>query len=253
MQTLINISAPPYHVQSTAEHLRDGFPYFAHHESVSKLWAQKWRPPCSHGIYPFTDGDVADFDPIFADLADRSGDDPAILYRPDDYARPFLPVGERLTAQAADALSQSKLDQARNLYLRSAAVYRIARFPINRSELGQEAWRLGKAAYEEGGKLLDPPSVPVSLPFTHAEVAAADSERPIDAYLRLPKSERPAAGWPVLLFICGLDAYRTDHTPRTQQHVDRGFATPLLLTDKGRATYLAYLHFLEQVVKTGQG
>ena len=28
-----------------------------------------------------------------------------------------------------------------------------------------------------------------------------------------------------MLFICGLDAYRTDHTPRTQEHVDRGFAT----------------------------
>jgi pimeloyl-ACP methyl ester carboxylesterase len=29
----------------------------------------------------------------------------------------------------------------------------------------------------------------------------------------------------VLLFICGLDAYRTDHTPRTQAHVDHGYAT----------------------------
>ena len=29
----------------------------------------------------------------------------------------------------------------------------------------------------------------------------------------------------MLLFICGLDAYRTDHTPRTQQHTDHGFAT----------------------------
>lgn len=122
MQTLINISAPPYHVQSTAEQLKGGFPYFTHHESVSKLWAQKWRPPCSHGIYPFTDGEVADFDPIFADLVDQSRDDPAILYRPDDYARPFLPVGERLAAEAAEALSQSNPDQARTLYLRSAAV-----------------------------------------------------------------------------------------------------------------------------------
>jgi dipeptidyl aminopeptidase/acylaminoacyl peptidase len=155
----------------------------------------------------------------------QSGDDPAVLYRPDDYARPFLPVGEQLAALAADALSNSKPDQARNLYLRSAAVFRIARFPINRSKLGQEAWRLGKAAYEEGGKLLDPPSVSVSEPFTHSDVDAGDLERPIEAYLRLPNGDRPASGWPVLLFICGLDAYRTDHTPRTQQHVDRGFAT----------------------------
>ena len=41
----------------------------------------------------------------------------------------------------------------------------------------------------------------------------------------MPKNEKPEAGWPVVLFICGLDAYRTDHTPRTQQHVDAGYAT----------------------------
>ena len=40
-----------------------------------------------------------------------------------------------------------------------------------------------------------------------------------------PIGTRPEKGWPVLLFICGLDAYRTDDTPRTQIHVDRGFAT----------------------------
>lgn len=28
-----------------------------------------------------------------------------------------------------------------------------------------------------------------------------------------------------MLFICGLDAYRTDHTPRTREHVERGYAT----------------------------
>lgn len=82
-----NIVAPPYHVQSTAEALRDGFPYFDWHESVSPLWARKWRTLCAGGIYPFTDGDVADFDPIFAELVALSSDDPATLHRPDDYAR----------------------------------------------------------------------------------------------------------------------------------------------------------------------
>lgn len=47
----------------------------------------------------------------------------------------------------------------------------------------------------------------------------------IQAYLRMPSGSQPKDGWPVLLFICGLDAYKTDHTPRTQVHVDRGFAT----------------------------
>ena len=219
------IIAPPYHVQMTARTARNGFPYFAHHDSVSALWSLKWRAPCTAGIYPFTDGRVEDFDPIFAELSQSSGDDPSILYRPDDYAKPFFPVADRLAAAAQDAASNGHARKARELYLRAAAVYRIARFPINRSPLSQEAWQKGKAAYEQGGRLLDPPNIPIHIPFTHADTTAGDLDTGIPAYLRVPQGQKPADGWPVLLFICGLDAYRTDHTPRTQAHVDRGYAT----------------------------
>ena len=220
-----DIVAPPYHVQATSKQIRDGFPYFAHHDSVSKLWCEKWRPLCAAGIYPFMDGKVADFDPIFAELIEMSGGDTGILYRPDDYGRPFLPIGEQLVAQAEDAASRGRADDARDLYLRAAAVYRIARFPIVRSPLGDEAWARGKAAYEKGGALLDPPSVPIAVPFTHADGSAGDRVTAIQGYLRMPRGDKPEAGWPVVLFICGLDAYRTDHTPRTQRHVDAGCAT----------------------------
>ena len=135
------------------------------------------------------------------------------------------PVGQRLLAQAEDAAASGRVDAARDLFLRAAAVCRIARFPISRSPLGNEAWESGKAAYEKGGVLLDPPSVPVAIPFTHADPSAGDRQTAIQAYLRVPKNEKPEGGWPVVLFICGLDAYRTDHTPRTQQHVDAGCAT----------------------------
>lgn len=221
----IDIVAPPYHVQSTARESRAGFPYFAWHDSVSALWAKKWRTPCAHGIYPFTDANVEDFDPIFAELVRVSNDDPSIFSRPDDYARPFFPVAERLGTEAEDARSKGNDTEARDRFLRAAAVYRIARFPINRSELTQQAWEAGKAAYERGGELLDPPSAPVDVPFLHADPSAGDLEVPIKAYLRVPKGNKPQDGWPVLLFICGLDAYKTDHTPRTQQHVDHGCAT----------------------------
>ena len=63
------------------------------------------------------------------------------------------------------------------------------------------------------------------MPFTQADLNAGDLDVPIQTYLRIPRGIKPKGGWPVLLFICGLDAYKTDHTPRTQTHVDRGFAT----------------------------
>ncbi len=218
------IVAPPYHVQTTAAELRSGFPYFSYHESVSSLWKDKWRTPCSHGIYPFTDGKVEDFDPIFAELVTASGDNSSIFYRPDEYAKPFFPVAENLVQAAVKAEQQGEKEKALDFYLRAAAVYRIARFPINRSPVSQKAWECGKAAYLEGGRLLSPPSAPVYIPFTHADVAAGDQNVPIQSYLRLPAGEKPKNGWPVVLFICGLDAYKTDHTPRTQLHVDHGFA-----------------------------
>ena len=220
-----SIPAPPFHVTSTAKQVREGFPYFPYHESVSALWQNKWRTPCAHGIYPFTDGNVEDFDPIFAELVRLSGDRPDILYNPDEYAKPFFPVGDKLVSLAERAEAQGDTDKARELYLRAAAVYRIARFPINRSPVSQQAWKQGKAAYVKAGQYMNPPSVPVNVPFTHADAAAGDSHVPIEAYLRMPKGDKPKEGWPVLLFICGLDAYKTDHTPRTQEHVDRGFAT----------------------------
>ena len=219
------IIAPPYHVQLTAATLRAGFPYFTFHESVSAFWKEKWRGPCQHGIYPFTDAKVVDFDPIFESLVKRSEDRPELLSDPDAYAQPFLPVAETLVGMAEHAETRGDVVSARNLFLRAAAVYRIARFPINRSPISEAAWYSGKKAYLKGGRYLTPASVAVDIPFTHVSKLGGDADEPIQAYLRLPIGDKPAAGWPVVLFICGLDAYKTDHTPRTQGHVDRGFAT----------------------------
>ena len=79
----------------------------------------------------------------------------------------------------------------------------------------RQRWAIPEPAERPGGH----------VPFTRADEAAGDRQVPIQAYLRMPAGEKPEKGWPVLLFICGLDAYKTDHTFRTQIHVGRGFAT----------------------------
>ena len=214
-----------YHVQTTAATLRNGFPYFTHHDSVSLLWSDKWRPLCVAGIYPFFDGRVEDFDPVFETLVRLSGDDPAFLHRPADYAAPFLPGAEARVARADTAMGAGRREEARDLYLRAAAVCRIARYPINRSPLSRQAWQLNKAAYEAAGRLLDPPNLPVSIPFVAADPPSGDADTPIEAYLRVPSSAAPASGWPVLLFVCGLDSYRTDNRTRTDGHLRQGIAT----------------------------
>lgn len=36
-----------------------------HHESIKALWETKWKFPCSIGVYPFHDGKLEDFEPVF--------------------------------------------------------------------------------------------------------------------------------------------------------------------------------------------
>jgi hypothetical protein len=200
------VPPPPYHVQN----LIDNPKAFAHHTSVSALWINKWRRPCAAGVYPFVDGKVEDFDPIFENLRTQSSDNVSILSDPDAYAAPFLPVGKHLADRAAQAEKEGDLATAKDLFLRAAAVYRIARFPINRSKLSQEAWERGKAAYLAGGKYLDPPNEQVEIPFTHADTSAGDKSEAILGYLRIPKGSKPTTGWPVLLFVSDLPCLRCD-------------------------------------------
>lgn len=103
---------------------------------MSALWSDKWRAPCAAGIFPFADAKVEDLDPIFAELSKVSTDDPAILHRPDDYAKPFFPAARQLIADVERAASKGGAAEARAGFC-GAAVYRIARFPINRSALSK--------------------------------------------------------------------------------------------------------------------
>ncbi|KAJ5703262.1 hypothetical protein N7493_011651 [Penicillium malachiteum] len=175
------------------------------------------------GIYSFVDGKVEDFQEIFNTLIETNGDDYNIFYDPDAYAAPFFPVGKRLLEEAQMA-ETTDISATRDLYLRAAAVFRIARFPINRSPVSHRAWQYGKDVDMAASPYLDPPNREITIPHTYQDTSADDKDT-IYSYLRIPsKIQQPEGGWPVILFICGLDAYRTDHTVRTQSHVCHGFA-----------------------------
>lgn len=177
------------------------------------MWNEKWKKLAHLGLYPFSDGKGEDFDEVFENLIQSSGDDPAVLFDPDEYARPFFPVAENLTSKAREAESAGDVNKARELFLRAGAVYRIARFPINRSQLGQEAWNSGREAYLAASPYLSPPNIEVAIAHKHAAAESGESrEAVIRACVQIPDGEKPAAGWPVVLFISGLDAYRTDHS-----------------------------------------
>ncbi|KAF5016317.1 hypothetical protein F66182_12036 [Fusarium sp. NRRL 66182] len=118
----------PYQVQQLVDN-PDAFP---HHSSVTALWNLKWKGLAAMAVYSFIDGKAEDFQEIFNNLIKASGDNYQVFYDLEAYAAPFFAVGKRLLVEARAAESTDKA-AVWDLYLCAAAVFRIARFPINRS------------------------------------------------------------------------------------------------------------------------
>ena len=172
---------------------------------------------CKIGVYPFMDAKLEDFEPIFNQLIEADLRPP---YDFDAYAGHFFPAAKALVDKAHNAENSSDLSQASALYLRAAALYRIARFPIPRSPKQKEAWQLNKEAYVAGAKLLPGKFSDVEVPHTHAVEGEGAT---IPVYMRLPEHASPNSPVPVVIQIFGLDGRRTEVTPNSAKFLERGW------------------------------
>jgi hypothetical protein len=172
-----------------------------HHESYAQLWATKWQKPAEMGVYPFMFSSAKDFEPIVSDLVAREFKEP---YNWDEYASAHFPQAESLKAIAEDAESKGEIEKASEYYLRSSAVYRIARFPAPRSEKQREAWTLGKEVCLKGLSLRPHPVREIMVPHNHRK---DDEGAHIPVYHLVPESDRPV---PLVIIFTGLDGYRTE-------------------------------------------
>ncbi|MCJ1436593.1 hypothetical protein MMC27_005973 [Xylographa pallens] len=164
------------------------------------------------------DAKLEDFDRVFATLIKLNLSEPIDF---DQYAAPFFPVAEELANQAQEEEKSGDHAKASELYLRAAALYRIARFPVPRSPKQKEAWKRNKDAYTTGAGYLNPPMIEYKVPHTHALPGTTEADSHIPVYIRRPYSEKPV---PTVIQIFGLDGYRTEFTPASSQFVDRGWA-----------------------------
>lgn len=168
-------------------------------------------------IYPFMDGNIADFEPIFAKIGDMRPP-----YDFDAYASAFFPTAEALTKEAGTAEESGNRDKARELYLRAAAVYRISRFPVPRSPKQKQAWELNKEVYLKGARFLDPPISLVKVPHIHGLAGTTEDGSELPIFVSRPKNTSGPV--PLLLTIFGLDGYRTEGTPNHNFPISRGWA-----------------------------
>ncbi|KIW08473.1 uncharacterized protein PV09_01375 [Verruconis gallopava] len=191
---------------------------YGHQGSIQKLWTERWQFPCKLGVYPFHDGKYEDFESIFTQLVRDGINDPY----DDAWCNAFLPIARRLVSEAGTAESADK-QKAIELYKRACAVYRISRFPyLNHSPLKTQAFEEQKKAYMQGARLWDVPMREVIIPFKHKE----EGDKPdIPLYTRTPASATNDKPAPVVLLVTGLDGHRPDNTERTQEHLNRGWAT----------------------------
>ncbi|KAH6629237.1 pigment biosynthesis protein Ayg1 [Boeremia exigua] len=194
---------------------------YGHNGSIAKLWENRWKMPCQRSVYPFHDGSFADFEPIFAHLIAADINDPYT----DAYTNAFLPTARALVQKAQELShlgASSKIEhkeEAKLLFFRANALFRLARFPYIGTELKCRVFEEQKSAYLQGAQLWDVPIEEVIIPHVHA--ANGDGER-IPLYVRHPKGDGP---FPTVLLITGLDGHRPDNTERTEEHLRRGWAT----------------------------
>ncbi|KAF7716417.1 Heptaketide hydrolyase [Penicillium ucsense] len=200
---------------------------YPHKGSVKALWETKWKFCCDKAIYPFHDGDIKDFEPIFEKLIKENINDASS----EAYTKAFLPIAENLEKQA-DALHQDgKRDAASDLYRRAAVVLRISRFPYvspaSRPEtsLKRVAFERQKKVYLKATALWQPVLKEVVIPH---EQGLSHEGQEISLYLRLPEEASASHPVPVVLLMTGLDGYRPDNSQRTHEIIARGWGVVIV-------------------------
>lgn len=179
---------------------------YPHLSGVKALWETKWKFPATKSVYPFHDGKLEDFAPIFEKLIQDNVND---AYS-DTYTEYFLPTAEKLTDQALSAQGSDRA-KAAELFKRAAAVYRISRFPSvdAGSGLKRKIFETQKQVYLRGASLWASPITEVLIPHSAAE--GADGKA-IPLFVRTPQTATKDNPVPVVLLITGLDGHRPDNS-----------------------------------------
>jgi hypothetical protein len=128
----------------------------------------------------------------------------------DHWAAVWSEIGEEYMARAAAAGSPA---EARNHYRYAWRLFNTGRWPTEKHSAGKRrAYERGLEAFQQYGKLLDPPIETIRVPFEDSELVM---------YLRLPEGVRPA---PLVFGINGLDSRKEDVIAGTNSYIEAGLA-----------------------------
>jgi esterase FrsA len=128
----------------------------------------------------------------------------------EEWARAWCRVADAHWQQAQAAAPNS--EAARNEYWQAWRLFHFARWPTENAPAKQHARQRALEAFRRYAELLDPPVESVRIPFEGKEIAA---------YLRLPRSQRPA---PLVFGIAGLDSRKEDIAGHSDTYLKNGLA-----------------------------
>jgi hypothetical protein len=143
----------------------------------------------------------------------------------DEYAKVYFPQAEHLKSIAQEAEKNGEKEKASEYYLRSSALYRIARFPAPRSDVQREAWKLGKEVCTKGLGMREHPIHEVLIPHTHRN---SDEGENIPVYHVVPEGASKDSPVPTVVIFSGLDGYRTELVVWSEGFRLMGIATIVL-------------------------
>lgn len=198
-----------------------------HHEGIQALWETKWRFPCEKGVYPFHDGKLEDFEPVFEYLIKNNINDGYS----DAYTEAFFPYCDALLKQADAEAAQKNHAEASSLYFRVATMYRISRFSYLhavgkvQNSIKNKAWEAQKRAYMKATQHWVDPLTEEYIPHTFKTDEEGDM---IPVYVRTPVTASAKSPVPTVLLITGLDGYRPDNTQRSYEFISRGWAVVMV-------------------------
>lgn len=131
----------------------------------------------------------------------------------EDWAAAWIKNGERYMAQAK-SLEKTAPNEAREAYYHAFHNFSTGRWPSEKLAPGkQKAYERALDAFQQYGRLLDPPIETVRFPFEGKQVTA---------YLRLPKNTTGARPAPIVFGINGLDSRKEDVIARVDDFLKFG-------------------------------
>jgi esterase FrsA len=125
----------------------------------------------------------------------------------DEWAAGFCAVAQTYVDRARAASSS---EEANANFVTAWRLFHFGQWPVPNSEGKKAAYAKAVEAYVAHASLLDPPAERIEIPF---------EDGPIIAYLRLPKTPRPA---PLVMVISGLDSRKETVAETYNQIIGHG-------------------------------